>query len=1047
MSKRVVIRWFLLPAAALLYGGVAAAQGARAAISGQVTDSSAQQPLFGAEVVVITNGAAAPTRGARTDASGRYTISGVPPGELRVRVRFVGYAPKDRVVTVRDGETSTLDFALAQRSTQLDQVVITGTGGVTPRRAVGNVIETINAEQVLATAAPRNVEQLIGARTPGVIVLPSPGQVGSGAQLRVRSVGSLSLTNDPLIYIDGVRMDANTSRGPGQRGGAGASRLNDISPEDIESIEIIKGPAAATLYGTEASNGVVQILTKRGRSGQSRWNFTTRQGTNWMQNPEGRAGILYSCTKASCLPSAGANQGEVISFNLYRHEIEAGHGPIFTNGSNQEYALALSGGTDVNRYYLSGAYQNDVGIVPWNYDKKFSGRANVDAQVGTKMRLEGSVAHIRDRVRLAQGAIEIDPFSQLIWGRASAMNDRQRGFANSPPEMWSTVETHADNDRTTLSLTGNYSPFEWFTNRLVTGLDVNSENNWTLWPRQSVNADLLGSNGLGTKNVGRATRSFLTVDYSASLKYGLRGLQPWRWREAPSAGGDFEFTSSFGFQHYRSRLSTITATANTFLPTLTSISDGTTRSGDEDLLENATVGIFVQQQAAWKNRIFLTAALRGDDNSTFGKEYSAAYYPKFSASWVVSEEPWWRIPSLFSSPLLGDLRLRAALGAAGTQPGTFDAARTYTSAVGYQNASAVIPQSFGNPQLRPERSMELELGFETNLFGGRADLSYTHFSRKITDAIVNVPLPPSKGWPNTQVVNIGRAKGWGDELAANVRLLQGRRVGWDIGTQLSKNGNRILDMGGQQFLTVGGGGQAQNRVGFGIADFFMYKVRAAKADANGNVIEAETLCDGGTGKGGVEQGGALVPCMLNGQVNPAAARVYWGHSQPTWQAGLNTTVTLWQHLQLYARVDGNGGHLQSDTEIRALHNQGSSLPVIMRNDAYLQVYRLIEADAPGTYKAGFLKLRELTANYTLTPSLLRHVGASSATVGVSGRNLSMLWTAQHGWNTSRDGEIYVDVANQHVWDPEIRANGQLSNGFQTILPPTASLTATLRLTF
>ena len=119
----------------------------------------------------------------------------------------------------------------------------------------------------------------------------------------------------------------------------------------------------------------------------------------------------------------------------------------------------------------------------------------------------------------------------------------------------------------------------------------------------------------------------------------------------------------------------------------------------------------------------------------------------------------------------------------------------------------------------------------------------------------------------------------------------------------------------------------------------------------------------------------------------------------------------------------------------------------MRNDAYLQVYRLIEADAPGTYKAGFLKLRELSANYTLTPSLLRHVGASSATVGVSGRNLSMLWTAQHGWNTSRDGEIYVDVANQHVWDPEIRANGQLSNGFQTILPPTASLTATLRLTF
>jgi len=115
------------------------------------------------------------------------------------------------------------------------------------------------------------------------------------------------------------------------------------------------------------------------------------------------------------------------------------------------------------------------------------------------------------------------------------MNDRQRGFANSPPEMWRTVENHADNDRTTLSLTGNYAPFEWFTNRLVTGLDVNAENNLILWPRQTVNADLLGANGLGTKSAGRATRSYITVDYSGSLKYGLRGLQPWRWQRFGSS--------------------------------------------------------------------------------------------------------------------------------------------------------------------------------------------------------------------------------------------------------------------------------------------------------------------------------------------------------------------------------------------------------------------------------------------------------------------------------------------------------------------------------
>jgi TonB-dependent SusC/RagA subfamily outer membrane receptor len=1010
MSKRAVTRWYLLPAIALLCGGTAAAQGSRATISGQVMDSSAQHPLAGAEVVIIAAGTTTATQGARTNAAGRYTITDVPPGQLTVRARMLGYAPKERTLTISDGATVAADFALVPRSTQLDQVVITGTGGVVQRRAVGNVIETIDAGDVLLVAPARSVEQLIGARTPGVIVLPATGQVGTGAQLRVRSVGSLSLSNDPIIYIDGVRMDANTSRGPVQRGGAGASRLNDVNPEDIESIEIIKGPAASTLYGTEASNGVVQIITKRGRAGRARWDFSTRQGTNWLANPEGRAGLLYGRTTT----------GEIISFNLYRHEIETGNGPIFANGRNQGYIAALSGGTDANRYYLSAAYDDDVGIVAWNWDKKLTTRANIDAQASSKLRLQASIGHIRDRIRLAQGAINIDPFSNLVWGTPLTMNAGQRGFGFSPPERWSSVESRADNDRTTVSLTGMYTPLEWFTHRLVAGVDVNAENNVLLYPRQPLgNLDFLGNDGVGNKRAERVSRRFLTLDYSASAKYD--------WREA------LQFTTSVGLQHYRSELSTIRAIATIFpAPPITSVTGATTRLGEEEYEANATVGMFVQQQAAWNNRAFVTAALRGDDNSAFGDEYSAAYYPKLSASWVISEEPWWKVP------VVGDFRLRAALGAAGAQPGTFDAPRLYEGSVGYQNNPGLIPFSYGNPQLRPERSRELEMGFETTFLGGRADLSYTHYARKITDAIVNVPIPPSVGFPREQVVNIGRVKGWGDELAANLRLLRGGRVAWEVGTQLASNGNRIEDLGGQQFLTVGGGGVAQNRVGFGIADFFMYKVRSATLDANGGVVSS--ICDGGTGKAGLEQGGPDVPCA-------SAPRVYWGHSQPTWQAGFNTTVTLFDRLRLYARVDGNGGHLQSNTEIRALHNQGSTLPVIMRNDPFLQVYRSIEADAPGTYKAGFLRLRELSATYTVAPSLVNRLRASSATVGLAGRNLSMLWTAQHGWNTSRDGEIRVDVADQHVWDPEIRANGRLSNGYQTILPPTASVTATLRLTF
>ena len=662
---------------------------------------------------------------------------------------------------------------------------------------------------------------------------------------------------------------------------------------------------------------------------------------------------------------------QIVGFNLYKYDVENGNKPIFQTGRTQGYIASLNGGTDANRYYLSGAYDDDVGVVSWNWDKKFNGRANVDVQASDKLRLQGSLGYIRDRARLAQGAIDIDPFSNLVWGTPLTANTVKRGFGFAPPEEWSTMETHADNDRTTLSLTGTYNPFTWLSNRLVAGLDVNAENNWLLYPRQPLGTlDPLGTNGLGNKNVTRTAQNFLTLDYAGSAKYSFRDR--------------VDFTTSVGLQHYRSETSSIRANATTFAaPPLTTITSGATTSGTETVVNNATVGMYVQEDAAWKNRLFLIAALRGDDNSTFGKDFKAAYYPKVSGSWVVSEEPWFHVPGI------QDARLRAALGAAGAQPGTFDAARLYDPIVGYQNSPGLVPGSVGNPQLRPERSRELELGFETTVFGGHADLSYTHYTRKITDAIVNVPVPPSAGFPGNQVINIGRVKGWGDELALNTRVFQGRRVMWELGTQLANNGNRIEDMGDTQFLVVAnGGGQAQNRVGFGIGDFFLYKVRSVTLDNAGNVVSA--LCDGGTGKAGLEQGGPDMDCAK-------APRVYWGHSQPIWQMGFNTTVTLYQNLRLYARVDGNGGHLQSDTEIRALHNQGSTLGVIQRNDPFLQEYRAIEADAPGTYKAGFMRLRELSATYTVAP---RFVSSSARRAG---RSASLAATSRCSGRRSTDG--------------------------------------------
>jgi len=361
---------------------------------------------------------------ARVGENGRYSVLTSSIGLVTVRVRAVGYALDQRRLTLVAGGSFTANFQLIERTAQLDQIVVTGTAGVTQRRAIGNVVNTVNAGAVLANAPARSVEQLLGARTPGLIVLPSTGQVGTGAQLRVRGASSLSLSNDPLVFIDGIRMDASTARGPGQRGGAGASRLNDINPNDIESIEVIKGPAASTLYGTEASNGVIQIITKRGKAGRPKFDFTSRQGGNWLANPEGRAGVLWGRNPA----------GELFNVNLYQYERENGAGAIFNTGRNQGYNANLSGGTDASRYFLSTSYDDDVGIVPWNYDKKFTGRVNADIAAGSTLRLQGSIGYVRARTRLAQPAIDVDPFSQVVWGNPLTLTSNRRAFRHHHPK-------------------------------------------------------------------------------------------------------------------------------------------------------------------------------------------------------------------------------------------------------------------------------------------------------------------------------------------------------------------------------------------------------------------------------------------------------------------------------------------------------------------------------------------------------------------------------------------------------------------------------------
>src|SRR5688572_13505170 len=793
-------------------------------VAGRVVQGGTERPASGAQVSIPGTGL-----GQVVNNEGRYLLLNVPPGEVTVRVQLLGFGTEEKRATVAAGQTVTVDFELSQQTLSLDEIVVTGTAGGTQRRAIGNVVTSLNADAVIARAPIQNVEQLIGQRTPGVRLSTQTGQVGTGAAIRIRGVASLTQGNDPIVYIDGVRMYSNPRDGLGQRGGANQSRLNDVHPSDIQSIEIIKGPAAATLYGSEASNGVIQIITKRDAQGRPQFDFTTRVGYNWFINPEGKSddGRCFVTTRQSELPPGiplsrwpdDVHLPGTYCFNVYENE-RLNHGrELYQPGLLQSYNLALKGGTDLIRYFSSISRVHDVGIVDWNWDKRTAIRLNLESVLSDQISVAVGGAYITGQTRLSERSLQTSTFHNIVRSNPVQLFDARRGWGQVPPEDMEKVEARNDVDRTTMSLEFRYRPVSWWSHRVVGGLDSNAYDQWTLHPKLPEGANhWYGPLALGNKEFQKGTRRFLTLDYSTNVTAN--------WR-------DFTFQPSVGFQYYRSEHLNVTASGQTFpaIP-ITTVSGGAVRQGGENFSENVTVGMYVQQQVGWRNRAFLTAAVRMDDNSAFGVDFDAATYPKLSGTWVVSEEPFWTFD------FMDQFRVRGAWGAAGKQPDAFAASRLYEPAIGFQDQPALVPGAFGNPGLKPERGEELELGFDASLFAGRVGLEYTHYRKSLSDAILNKTVSPSTEFGGSQLVNVGLIHVWGHEVSANVRVIGGSRLAWDLDTQLATNKSEIKDMGGVI--------SDVNREGFPIASFFSRKVLTAEIDANRNVISA--MCDGGTGK-------------------------------------------------------------------------------------------------------------------------------------------------------------------------------------------------------
>ena len=942
-------------------------------VRGRVTEAATGRAVASVQVFIPGT-----SRGTLTNARGEFVIQGVTVGEVTVTAQIIGFNTQQKRVTVTSGETANVDFALAQSTVALDEIVVTGTPGATQKRSLGNTVSSINAAKIVADAAPRNMDQLLMARTPGLTIMPGAGTAGAAATINIRGSGSLNAGNTPTFYVDGIKVQ-NSLGGDYSVLGQSRTPLDAINPDDIESIEVIKGPAAATLYGADAASGVIQIITKKGKIGQQglQWNAKVSHGSvgwfldhpiNWKECTA--ALIRTPATWPGCagMDSLAARETRIIQDSpldrngqcaawLTATECTAQNPlPAIRDGMTEGYSLSVRGGGERFSFYGSGDQDFERGVFFNNHSLRKSGRANVQFTPFDKLETTLNVGYARVNVRLPLNDNASNGLLRNAYrgepGRAAPW---EAGYLNLGPREINTVDNVTDDERFLLSTTANFKPFTWFSNRLTIGVEKNDRLAYDFTAKDTTGRAPFGATAAtGTIGRARSENHNWSIDYAGTVTVDIKP--------------ELNSATSVGMQYNVRKYHLINGTGEGLVSNSLNLigSAAVTRAG-ESRVEQASAGFYVQEQVGLKNRLFLTGAMRFDDNSAFGDDFSWAIYPKLSAAWVVSEEPFFKWGSF-----VDELKLRAAWGRAGNAPSPFSADRNLTTTtatlVDGTSGNAIVTNAFGNPNLHAESGQEFEIGFDAGLLQNRAGLEFTYYNQHTNEALISVPVPPSSGFSGNVLQNVGEISNSGLELALFGTPVATRNFVWEVRGTIATNKNEMIDLGGRPPIIFGAFVSVQRHVeGFPLAGYWAYDV---VRDANG------------------------IPVLdANGRASLTTDTTYVGPSQPTREIGLTNTLTLFGNLRLYAFLDYKGGHyLWSAREWWRSFNQNISQwvndPAISAADraAYATGATSMFID-----NADFIKLREVSATFTLPRGWAEKFRARGMSFTLSGRNLAM-WT-------------------------------------------------------
>ncbi len=965
--------------------------------------------------------------GAVTDRQGAYSLNAkLEPGKYTVLVSAINYKSFKKTLTLGDETAILLDVKLSEDVSRMDEVVVTGTSAASSRKTLGNSIGAVNAKDVQLTGA-NAIDAAMAGKIAGVQIQQNSGNPAGGVSVRLRGTNTFSGSADPLYIVDGVIIN-NDSREVLDLGGYAQNRLVDINPNDIERIEVLKGAAAAAIYGARANNGVVQIFTKRGSAGAPTVTFSTRINTDdlrqkiaWNQEPLRR---LVRAGRPDSVVAVEDNGMPVQRYDLQDQ--------IFRRAWGIDNYISVAGGSQGTKYFLSANQTANEGIVRGSSFSRAGARLRVEQVLSDNLTATLGANYTNSFAREVPNGGLNEPYGALtgfIFAQNN-INPRPRDGVYpqlSPPNIVTRTNPLEAIDRfdftnNTSRFIGdfqlNYTPVQGLSINYTLGFDTYSQVGSALIPRNTTTPSYPGGLGRrGSYNVAQVNND-INIVYAADIGESIK--------TTTQLGGTMQYERRDLLRVQSEQLSPVTSVA----------SSGAIGQNLLDSREElALYGAFVQESIDINGMFFLTGALRMDASSVFGPENRFQFFPKVSASALLSE--FWKESEL--AKIISVAKLRGAWG----QSGGLTAIGPYTRFTNYAPVNysgipgLIVPTQLGSTAVRPERQTELEVGADLAFLEDRIGVEFSYYDKVTTDLLLNRSVAPTTGFTNF-LTNVGTLTSRGIELLVRAVPVQTEDFKWSITGIYNQNRSVINGVEGGFLQIADGFGQVAVVNGQQLGVFRTF-YGARKPDGT-YLLNAAGFPQRERGTINAD-GTVTVGRDAAGQPSGVQLQKVVGDPNPDFTLSFINEFTLGK-LSLRVQVDGMygqdvfnftrrvgvsqnyGGLAEYGVELRDNFptRRDGGLPLGWNQALFGLLGDFVE-------DGSFTRLREVAVSYEIIPE--NFMSIRSARLTLAGRNLFVL-TRYSGW------------------DPEVNTGGQRAavRGFDFVeVPLPRSFSFGLQLTF